>query len=179
MKKVTLTFSSICFILLNLFAQKESKSQMPINEDTKLINYEEVIMVEGAKKEELKIRLNTWFNNFFKNPQGTLQEFTDEHMTGKHGFNIYKEVKGQKTLVGVVKYSFEIALKDGKYKYSMTDFFLSQVPKFPIEKWMDENSPNKSDNYNYLQQVDAFIKNFITTLKTKMNEPIKTKKDNW
>lgn len=184
MKQLFLSIALCIAVTLNLFAQKEAPPlkppPMPVNPDTKLIVYEEVVMVEGVKLEELQRRLNDeWFKNFFKNPQGVLQELTNDQMTGKHGFNIYKDVNGQKTNVGVVKYTFKIALKGGKYKYTLSDIFFSQVPKLPIEKWLDESSPAKADNFSYLTQVNEFMKNFTGTLKTAMTVAKKEKKDDW
>ena len=182
MKKHFLSIAVLGLFACSVFAQKEVAPvapKMPMSEETKIITYEEVVNLEGVNKDELRIRLDAWFKGFFKNAPSVLQEQTNDMMAGKHGFNIYKDVNGQKTNAGIVKYSFRIGIKDGKYKYTLTDIFLFQTPKLPIEKWMDESSPTKVDNFNYLTQVDIFMKDFVSGLKKAMSEGKKVKKDDW
>lgn len=181
-KQISLLAISI-LLTFNLFAQKNApppvRPNVPINEETKMITYEEVVNLEGVNKDELRIRLDAWFKGFFKNAPSVLQEQTNDMMLGKHAFNIYKDVDGQKVQAGLVKYTFRIGIKDGKYKYTLSDIFLFQSPKLPVEKWLDENSPNKADNYNYLNQTDTFMKDFVASLKKAMSEGKKVKKDDW
>ena len=71
-------------------------------------------------------------------------------------------------------------MKDRKYKYTLTEIFVHQIPKTPIEKWMDDAAPNKQENFDYLNQVHEKISATIQDLKKTMSQPVPNdKKEDW
>lgn len=177
---------SIVFIFLSLqiIAQSQSNQSkvldMPIDDDTKLITYKEVIKEKGTK-DELYDRGFAWFHKFFKNPADVIKVTNkDEGMIkGVARMQIYNEVKGVKSLKGVVEFTITTEFKDGRYRYTITNFNLKQASYFPLEKWLNTKEDTYKENVNkYLTQVDAYINVLIKNLVDAM-EPAVKKKDVW
>ena len=166
-------------LTLPAFAQDVEKPALPISERTKKVTYEEVVTVSGADMKELYARSHNWFNTFYKSPSTVIKEASEANGTivGKHSINIYKYIQEKKKdppkkhQAGLVKYSITIMVKEGRYKYTITEIFKHQSPKLPIEKWMDENDAHKADNYAYLAQIDEFMKKLTEDLKAAMSKP--------
>ena len=163
--------------------QEEIKPPLlPIDDDTKLVTYEEVVDISGANRDQLYTRADAWFKSFFKNPANVMREADKEggKIKGKHGFNIYKFIEEAKHRKGIVKYSITVSVKDGKYKYEITNIFLLQSPKLPVERWFDEDDPEKANNYSYLSQIHEFMNELTGDLKNNMAKAAGgTEEDDW
>ncbi len=69
--------------------------------------------------------------------------------------------------------SFTLNFKEGKYRYTLTDFVLRQSSKVPVEKWLNDSDPQKQ---SFLKQIDDFAQSWIKSLKEGM-QPKAEKKD--
>lgn len=188
MKINRLTFIAILFmsfISLNLSAQKKGEQivapDMPISASTSKISYSKVVETTGNAK-ALKEKSLKWFHSYYKNSSSIIKSNTESELIGHPRFRILnpKSKKGVQTTAGIVEYFIKIYLKDGRYKYEITDFNWKQTSKFPIEKWMDKESATYKQSYAfYLQQVDEYAAKTIASLEKAMSAQAEAKSDDW
>jgi hypothetical protein len=157
----------------------QGQSDLPIDEDSGLITYKDVVDQEGAP-DELFTRALVWTGDYYKNPEDVIRNKEDNKIVGLHRFTINNiEEDGNKTKAGVIQYNFILEFKDGKYRYTLTDFVLKQASKIPVEKWLDTDGANYQPAWeSYLGQIDEFAKDWIKNLKEGMLPKVE-KEDDW
>ncbi len=169
------------------YSQKNKKEQivapdMPIDPDTKMVTYKEVVTATGTAK-EIKEKALKWFHSYYKNSANLLKENTETKFRGHPRFKVVnkKDKKGIQTMAGTMIYDITIACKDGKYRYLITNIFKKASTKYPIEKWMNKESKMyNADVYPYyLLQVDEYMKKVIKDLKEYMATNHEKKSDDW
>jgi len=205
MKKIKnlLLFSAlILFSVSNAFGQQEKFNKkvtpkLPIDNLTNKITYSEVVYVDSlANKEELFSRAREWFAKAYKSSTNVIQMEDKESgkIVGKALMKVYHKTLGSNYPSGYINYTISIYLKDGRYKYEVTDFHHTgqlvsggnRIPDFGI----CENMINTTDKtmgmsyqktYNYyLYQMDNNIKELISDLKASMTtKATNTKKEDW
>jgi hypothetical protein len=100
----------------------------PLSATTHRISYEGVVQVPGASQTDLFARARTWVGQAYdqQNAQVTrADEATGEiQLQGARLAQVYQDFQGvpRATYAGVVRHSFTIYVKDGRYKYILTDF---------------------------------------------------------
>lgn len=183
MKKLSL-FLLFCVIAGVTFAQKNQElvaPEMPIDEDTKLITYKEVITEKGTAQ-ELYERAMTWAKSFYKNTGEVIKSNDPE----KKEINFYSSVRiyshqkdGSKLTKNIVYYNFKLECKEGRYRYTITDFNYRATAAAPIEVWLDKtNKKWDAECFVNLQEVDEQIKTLINSLEEGMHPPV-VKDDEW
>ena len=176
MKKIITLSLLLTIFSISLFAQ--NKGSLPIDEETGLITYQEVVEEEGTKKEYFN-RAIGWINGFYKNPVDVTKTRDPESgiIKGIHRFKIKNtDEDGDTSDAGVVQYNFVLQFKDGRYRYTLTEFVLRQASKIPAEKWLNKSDPQSK---SYLKQIDKFAQNWITDLKKGMKPKVEKKDDEW
>lgn len=108
MSKIALVF---LFTLSVCFAQAQD---LPVNKEGK-IEFTEVVTVSGFTSEQLSKNCKQWFNDTYKNlknfkigPEG--KKFSDLHYVKSE---VYE---------GSVAYEITVWIKEGKFKYSISEF---------------------------------------------------------
>lgn len=154
---------------------------MPVDEETKLITYKEVVQQEGNKT-DLFNRAVEWINKTYKNPADVTKVRNPE--TGIieliHRIELSYDEKGVNRSGGIVDYTLRIEMKEGRYRYTFTNFNLKQASRVPIEKWLDKSDKAYTPSWdNYLAQVDKATHEIIESLKKGMQPPVKKKVDEW
>jgi hypothetical protein len=155
---------------------------VPYDTITKKITYTEVVQQKGIK-DSLYNRAIHWCNTFFKNAQSVtkIRDKEDGKIEGIYRFKIYHTTLKDSTKLdaGIVSFSFTIACKENRYKYTVTDFNSKGVSYFPLERWLDKKDPAYTTECDYyLAQVDVYMQDFIKSLKKGMLEAVKIK-DEW
>ena len=176
MKIITLSFlfSTLCISLL----AQNSGTAYPVDEETGLITYKEVVQEEGNKEDYFN-RAIGWINEFYKNPVDVTKVRDPQSgiIKGLHRFKIKDtNEEGLQTDAGVVQYRFLLEFKEGRYRYTLTEFVLRQSSKIPTEKWLDENNPQSK---SYLKQLDKFVQTWIISLKEGMKPKVEKNDDDW
>lgn len=174
---------SLAFLFsYTLMAQPTPMPKMPIDESTKLITYQDVVMVKGTK-DELFTRAIAWVNSFYPNAIDVtkvrdLENGKIECVARYKLFNIDK--KGEKIATNfIIQYNLTIELKDDKYKYTITGLNVKAASKQPFEKWLTPSYVDCSPNCEtYMAQTDEYMKKLLADLKDKM-KPVVKKNDNW
>jgi hypothetical protein len=168
-------FAAIITSLLFTF-NSFSQNALPIDDDTQLITYREVVEEEG-NKETFFISAVTWINGYYKKPMEVTKTRRAESglIEGLHRFRI-KNINedGTKTDAGTIQYEFVLNFKEGKYRYTLTNFILRQSSAIPVEKWLNDSDPQKQ---SYLKQIDEFAQSWIESLKEGMKPKAEPKDD--
>lgn len=185
MKKIFKTIITLAFLSTPALAQENS--QLPVDKETKLISYTEVVEMPGMPKDSLYKRAERWFRSYYKNPADVIKEQDPAKgsITGVHRFKVTKDVPSTKKNeppvkndAGLVSYTISVAAKDGKYRYEITKINWKQISHFPIEKWQDTKSPSYDPAYaGYLTQTDEYMKKLVEDLKKGMSYTGKQKSD--
>jgi len=159
---------------LMLLTEANGQAALPLDAKTGKTVYTEVVQVSGASQKELYARALNWFKTYFPNPASVLkeQDTINGKITGQHGMYIFKTLEnGDRFKSGQVKYTIEVQVKEGRYKFQVDDIFKLATPKVYIEEWLDEKAPDKEAQFGYVKQVDAQIKEVIGKLKEAMAKP--------
>ena len=164
MKKVI-----IIAVLLPLFAfAQKNVSEKIFPEVNGEINYTEVVKVDSTiKKDELYVNAKAWFVGTYKSANDVLQMQDKEAgvLIGKGIFEIpYKLFVGS-TRVSV-NHTIKVYVKDGKYKYEITDLEGKQLTTYGWKSF----DINKAKN-----DINKKILSIISSLKTAMQKPITSK----
>jgi hypothetical protein len=177
-------FAFIILLLAGYFSFGQTNTpapQMPVDPDSKLILYREVVNQEGIK-DILYDRGASWFSSFYKSPSSVLkiQDKVNGKIEGAGRFAIsYIDDQGNKRDGGIIVYTIKLELKDNKYRYTLTDFNLKAASRYPLEKWLNKNDPGYNPQWDsYLYQVDTTMQSLVRNLKEGM-KPKVIKKDEW
>lgn len=182
MKTRFVLFLILCSVV-SLKAQDYPEITLPVDADSKLITYTQVVEAQ-AYKDSLYSKGLAWFSSYFKNPTGVIREKTPENgqIMGKHQIKILNppDKKGIQTMKGIVQYTVKVSVKDNKTRVILTDFNIRDNSYNPIEKWMDKTAPGYTavNNY-YLEQVDKESKALLKHFQEFMIKATTVKKDEW
>ncbi|MBN2669253.1 MAG: DUF4468 domain-containing protein [Bacteroidales bacterium] len=164
-----------------ILAISTQAQDLPINSETKLISYNNVVEVSGTA-DELYNKAHRWFFSYYKNPTNVVKESANQKIVAKPRFKILNpaDKNGVQTMAGIVLYSFTVEFKEGRFRYEITNVEWQQNSKYPIERWMDKTSPSYNEKYNYyLEQVDKEMKLVVDALTKAMLQAEKTQKSDW
>jgi len=179
MKKI-LILSLVLLLSVSIKAQKSDI--VPVDENTNLITYKEVVDMEGSA-DTLYLRAIGWFNVFYKNPADVTKVRDREGtlIVGKHRIPMkdFDEDGNMLPARKAIGYTIKIECKEGRFRYTITDLNLRGTSYFPLERWITEEDAQYCPSCtNYLEQIDAFAKELIESLKEKMKPPVIIK-DEW
>ena len=194
--KYSLTFFVLILFAISVNAQKGTPD-LPIDSITKMITYTEVINVDtSANKQELYSRAREWFAKAYKSSTNVIQMDDKESgkIVGKALMQVYHKALGSNFPSGHINYTISIYLKEGRYKYEVTNFYHTgqlvsggnRIDDYgPCEEMINTKkktwgmSYQKTFNY-YLSQLDTNIKELIADLKASMtNKALNSKKNDW
>jgi len=182
MNKLNALISLAFFAMLSVNVKaQDTNPQLPVDVDTKLITYKEVVTVEGNKS-ELFNRAIEWVNKQFKNPTEATK--VRDPQSGLidilHRIELTFDEKGVTRSAGIVEYSMKIELKEGRYRYTITNYTYKQASRVPVEKWLDKSDKAYNPAWdNYLSQINQFSNKLIESLKQGMLPPAPKKVDEW
>lgn len=122
---ILLSLSFIMFSEKKVWKDPNAKGLFPLDTNGKIV-YTEVIEMQNVTKDALYSRAYEWFTKAFNSAQNVIQMQDKEN--GKIiGKGIFDDINspgplGMAGVKGYVKFTISIYLKDGKYKYEITDF---------------------------------------------------------
>jgi hypothetical protein len=155
-----------CFVSLSAI-NVEQNQQLPVDQNTGLITYQDVVQTEG-NKDELWNRLIGWVNTHYVNPTDATRVRNRENGLVEivHRFRIFNEGEdGIQNDAGIILYTLKIELREGRYRYTLNNFTLRQAARFPVERWLDKSDRAYNPLWDeYLKQVDAFAISLIDSL---------------
>ena len=157
---------------------KAQHSPIPVDDETGLITYQEVVTEEGDR-ESFFNRSVGWINEYYANPVDVTKTRDPESgvIKGLHRIRLKNTLEdGTQTDAGTVQYEFILEFKEGRYRYTLTEFVLRQASKVPCEKWLNSTDPQAKD---YLKQLDEFAQSWISSLKEGMMPEVEKTEDEW
>jgi hypothetical protein len=156
-----------------LSAQTYTMPELPIDSNSNLVSYEGIVEMPKLDKDQLYNKAMDWSKEFFSSPSAfyTLRDPEKGKIEGKGRFNLWQDVKGQRTRSSkLIKYTLTLWFKDGKYRYRITKFNLSQASYFPIENWLEEDKAKQNEIKDYLSQVEAEAQRLLADLQDYMEK---------
>ena len=110
------------------------KSQLPINNSTNLIEFEEIVAVEGMSKNDLYYKAKEWFARTFNSANDVVQMENIESgkIIGKGISDIIVNFLGSKTKE-MLHYTLILSVKDGRYRLKLTNFYFQVYPDPTID----------------------------------------------
>lgn len=174
-------FTSLLLVSASTIKAQNAANKMPVDPVTKLITYKEVVTTTGTPA-ELFNRAISWVNKQYKNPVDAtkVRDQASGVIEILHRIELTKTEQGAALKAGMVDYSMKLEMKDGRYRYTITNFTLKAVSRQPIEQWMDKSNAAYMPGYDdYLKQVDDFTLKLIESLKAGMQPPAVAKPDAW
>ncbi|MCU0472967.1 MAG: DUF4468 domain-containing protein [Bacteroidales bacterium] len=122
MKRITfLIIVTLILVANNILAQ--DSPTLPIDEKTGKIVYSEVVNVDSTSISELYLRAKTWFVHNFNSANNVIQLDDKElgKIIGKGLFDVRLSAMSKQS-AGYVRFLVDIQVKEGRYKYTFTDF---------------------------------------------------------
>ena len=175
-------FTLTLILLMNsLFCQHN----FPIDTITGKIKYTETInLSDSLDANSLRVTAKDCVTKSYINPPS---EFLYEDITAGKVVYKYSEMitfrgLGTDMEAGRVEYTITVLVKQGKYKYEITDFYFINLlndPAVPFESMFPDFKTNYQKKLikGYYDQLNEDIQRFIVTLKTNM--PLASDNDNW
>lgn len=177
--------SIVTFAIVGMagFALCQSGSgKVPVDPETGQIIYRDVVTETGTQ-EEFFNRAIGWINQFYPNPVDVTKtrDLQTGIIKGLHRFKITDtDAEGNKTDAGIVQYEFSLEFKEGRYRYTLTDFVLKDQSRIPVEKWLNKKDPQYIPVWDsYLNQLSDFSVEWIKSLKEGLKPKGKLKEDEW
>jgi hypothetical protein len=177
-------FSVLIFLFVAGMGFSQTKTpvtSLPLDPDSKLIQYRETVTQEGTK-DVLYDRGAEWFRSYYLNPGSVtkVQDKVNGKIEGTGRLRLYfDDSENTRRDAGMVYYDIRLELKENKYRYTLTNFTLKGTSRIPLEKWMNKSDPAYNPQMeNYLYQVDTCMQNLVVKLKAGM-KPKVIKKDEW
>lgn len=151
MKKIFLLCAAIVFATIT-FAQ----SDLPIDPKTEKICFREVIQTVGSQDDVFNRIYSQFMNTYYKSPSTILQQNDGRTMKGKHQFQLDNgdEVKSKWPWI---TYYFTIEVREGRVRYTLTDFMQKTQSNHPCEEWMNKDDALYNPVWDsYLEQIATF-----------------------
>lgn len=179
-------FTLLCLMgSVTLFAQKGSETErpaFPIDEETKLVTYTDVIQVPGVVKDSLYNVAMEWMKKFYKSPSQAIKSQSQEEgvIEVKHQFQLTRKEKGQEVKAAMIEYDMTLQFRDGRFKYSVTKLRVQGPSYFGVEKWINEEQYAKDENVtSYLLQIEQFMTKLTESLDSELRPAAPKKEEEW
>lgn len=162
-------------LLLTLFIVAPALSMaqaivLPRDSTTKQISFQEVVQVPGATKDELYTRAREWFAKTFKSSKDVIQ--MDDRIAGKIiGKGSGNGLTGNILLITSfwLNYTVSITIKDGRYRYEITDFTTEDEPSYSsnrgvlnLDFLIDYKAAKKNDG-SYIDMYEGYFQEALST----------------
>jgi hypothetical protein len=177
-----ITLGLLLCISLKSFSQVTFPN-VPVDRETKLISYSDVVDQKGVSAKDLYARANAWYLKFFNNPAEKLRKKDDE--TNSLEFFVRVKLynfdkKGVKSDSGeLMQYNLTLTCKDGRYRYEFTKFNLKAVSYKPAEPLLEKTDAQAERNASWIKQTDDEVKRTIHDLEKALSTSGDKKKDDW
>ena len=151
MKKIAL------FIVAALFATVTfAQSNLPIDPKTAKITFRKVINTVGTEDEVFNRIYSEFMNSYYKSPSTILQQNDGRTLKGKHQFQVDNGDPVQSKWPWIT-YRFTIEVREGRVRYTLTDFMQKTQSNHPCEEWMNKEDPLYQPIWDsYLNQIVEF-----------------------
>lgn len=188
MKKLILLFVLMPFYFYAQSNSETESKELPVDAETKLVTYTDIVNIDSITAKRLYRRGKIYFSNKYKSAKDVIQLDDTTQIIGKAFTDIVYETGMflSPTVIYKFNYTISLQLKDGRYKYTVSDFSVENYPtsvngtylkasKTPLEEWVTtkqkiKDIPEKRrklwlKNYNMLAKT---AENIVSELKSSM-----------
>lgn len=182
MRRLFLALPALLFAAVT-FAQQDTTLDgiVPVDESGK-IAWQGVTQVPGQTKGKLYNKGIEWVNSYFPNPSSVTKVRSPEDglIEGTHSIRLTDDHNGKKVPSKVVNYSFKLEFREGRFRYTITDFNLRAASKFPLERWLEKDGPFYDlNNKPYLEQIRSTVDDMVDKMNAYITKPDKPEEDDW
>ena len=183
MKKIIVFLAAVlaCVAALAQKTEIPEAPYLPIDERTGLVTYQDVVKQEGTPK-VLYDRAMGWAKKYYKNTAEVIKSADPEKgvINMRSSVRIfYKDKDGTMRFKNIVYYNFKLECRDGRYRYTITDFKEKATGSAPIEVWFNTSASGWTPSmYGYLSQIDEEMHKLIDSLEEGM-QPAEEFVDEW
>jgi hypothetical protein len=161
---------------LNMSAQT-----LPTDPETKKITYQETVNMDSLSKVQLYERCKNWMTNYYKSTKFDMDDKISKiTMSGYFLVTLTYDFKYKSE--NNVSYSITFNLKEGKYRYTITDFKVYKVSAGPKTIQPAETAYAKMTTANkkeFVTQVTAEINKLIEDMKVAIKSGKMKDQDDW
>jgi len=175
-------FFMLMIVMGGLFAQDTTLTGIVPLDDAGKITWQGVIPVKDVDKDKLYNKGIEWINSYFPNAAGVTKRRSPESgiIEGAHSIRLTNEVNGKKVPAQTITYTFKLEFRDGRFRYTITDFQLKAASKFPLERWLDRNGPYYDlNNRKYLEQIRDVMEDMVAKMTTHITKPEPPAEEEW
>ncbi len=179
-------------IILSLSICSFSQTELPIDEKTGLVKYEQIVVIDSTTQGELFSLAMQWFAESFRSSQNVIQYFDKESgkIIGKGNVQIDDTGLGFGGTIhpkqsGHVDFKIEFTSKDNRYRIIIEDFIhVSSEPGFSGGDFNDPKPDCGTANmmkktwHAIQEQCDLKINNIILSLEHYI-KTVPDEDDNW
>lgn len=151
----------------------------PIDSETQMVTYSDVIKVDGSTKDSLYVYGQRWIKKQFKSVTTVMQvqDPEKEILEGRHSFYVNKLVNDVETKGDLIKYTFTLQFRDGRFKYTITKINIQKTSYYGIENWLNDEEKLADETIeSYLHQIDKYFQDFIVSMEEGI-KPLQVKKE--
>jgi hypothetical protein len=182
MKKLLLLVAIVAGYTANAQKSELTVPFFPIDEETKLVTYTDVIQVPGVVTDSLYNVAMAWMKTFYTSPSQAIKSQSKEEgiIEIKHQFQLTRKDKGQVVKAGQINYYLT-------YNSEMDDLS-TRLPKLiyraPLTMVLKtgltmRNSAKDETTVGYLIQIDEFMQKLVGSLETEVKPAAPKKEEDW
>lgn len=181
MRRAVLFFLWMIF-MGGISAQDTTLTGIVPQDEAGKIAWQGVVQVKDVSKDKLYNKGIEWINSYFPNPAGVTKKRSPESgiIEGAHSIRLTDEVNGKKVPSHTITYTFKMEFRDGRFRYTITDFQLKAASRFPLERWLDRNGPYYDlNNRKYLIQIRDVMEDMIAKMTASITKPDPPAEEEW
>jgi hypothetical protein len=158
-----------------------SAQNLPTDPETKKITYQETVNMDSLTKAQLYERCKNWMTNYYKSTKFDMDDKINKIATSGY-FLVTLTYDFKYKSENNVSYSITFNLKEGKYRYTITDFRFYKVSAGPKTIIPAETAYAKMTTVNkkeFVTQVTAEINKLIEDMKIAIKTGKMKDQDDW
>ncbi|MBE7178066.1 MAG: DUF4468 domain-containing protein [Mucilaginibacter polytrichastri] len=176
------------FVFVFILSLRAFSQNLPVDDATKKISYQGIVVVDGATEKQLYDRARSWFATKFRFPRDVVQ--MDDKEAGK--IIARCELRGPQNADSpqfwfMLRYSIIVVVRNGKYRYEITDFTQQPDPYYDnrlpeeigAEFLLDKDARNargelREKHQDYYKALTSRATQVVNSLKDAMKQPVGT-----
>lgn len=174
MKKLVSFFVAVFFA-----AMAFGQVNLPIDPKTQKISFQKVIPTQGTDEEVHNRIYSNFLNSYYKNAANVLQQTDLKVFKGQHRIQL-DNGDPVKSKWPWITYRFTIEIRDGRIRYTLTDFMQKTQSSHPCEEWMNKEDARYMPVWDkFLEQIAAFAEDWGAQLEGKLQPEQVIEEEDW
>jgi hypothetical protein len=179
MKKTRLAIMSMVALMATYSL---SIAQLAVDPETKKFQYQETVTLDSLDKNQIYERAVDYMTNQFKTNKFDVNDKTNMKLGHEGNFPVSYKYDFKYTSNNTVTYQITLNVKDGKYRYTITDFKIYDDklgPKTAQPLELSYQKMKTDTKKEFSNKFTTEINKLIADLKLKMSAQKKEDKEDW